>query len=293
VAEERGPSPLEATLRAAGALMPEIDGTAPIGPGAAIRDAVATFGRHTGCQRVWAGDGPVMAGEYVRPRTNSRPQMKMAPREPISSTPKKFHEVASLLSPWHALLPAAMALSRLMEGEMDRALAAVSLTAREAAALLEVGMASFSGEDQFALSAPGGERPPEPPRAATQRGLGGRLGLAPGAASELLARLEQRRLIRREVARESPRRVGRGRPAVAVTLTGAGDVLLAAAAAIARRVEEDWARRLAKEAAGSDVHHARANGLKRWLTESVASLRGATPAAARAAPRPRRSSPPR
>lgn len=177
---------------------------------------------------------------------------------------------------------------------MDRALANVSLTAREAAALLEIGMAPITGKDHSALPASGAgagaSRTAVPLGATTQRGLAGRLGLSHGAASELLARLEQRRLIDRQVVRGSARETRRGRPGTVVTLTGAGEVLLAAAAAIARRVEEEWARRLAKAAAGTDLHHARANGLKRWLKESVASLLEASPTLARAVLPRRRSS---
>jgi hypothetical protein len=79
----------------------------------------------------------------------------MARAEGISSAPNKTDELALLLSPWHALQPAATALSRLMEGEMGRALARIGLTAREFVTLLEIATVAFSSEEALAARADG------------------------------------------------------------------------------------------------------------------------------------------
>jgi DNA-binding MarR family transcriptional regulator len=171
--------------------------------------------------------------------------------------PNKFETQARVLSPWHALLTGATGLSGLMEGEMDRALAIVGLTAREFAALLEIRAWRIS---QGSTSEP------------SQRELGARLGLTRGGTSQLVGRLERRALVERQVAARMAE-ARRGRPRSVLTLTSRGEETLAEAATIARRVENDWARRLAREAAGTDLELLRASGLRRLLTESLGALR--------------------
>jgi DNA-binding MarR family transcriptional regulator len=156
------------------------------------------------------------------------------------------------------LLRAAVALSHALETEMDRALEVVGLSARGFVALLEIDR--------------------EPPL--SQRTLSARLGLGEGTTSELLRRLERRGLIQRRTtatggADDSHRR-RRGRPARTVVLKAAGRATLAKAKRIALMTEADWARRLAL-ASNSPFAGVRAQGLQRWLRESLQSL---------AAPRP-------
>lgn len=181
----------------------------------------------------------------------------MASHGGVDSAPNQLGEQAAIRSPWHAMLPAAMALSRLMEGEMDRGLAKLPLRAREFALLREVQEPLF----------------PEltPPPARTQRELAARLGLSHGATNELLSRLERRRLLERTPAG----RGARGRPELTVTLTAGGEAALAAAATIARQVEDDWARRL-NRGEQTPVPGMRAHGLRRWLLESLAALSATT-----------------
>ena len=183
----------------------------------------------------------------------------MATLAGIDSAPNQFADLSPIHSPWHDLLTAAMALSRSMEGEMDRALRIVPLRAREFAVLLQVCESPLPGMVSVV--------------ARTQRELAARSGMAVGATNELITRLERRGLVQRTVIRVPTAR-RRGRPEVMVTLTGEGEAVLTSAAAVARRVEELWVGRLARDAAGTDLRDARANGLKRWLTESAAALRG-------------------
>ena len=209
----------------------------------------------------------------------------MTARKPFGSVPNKSIEWAAVHSPWHALLAAALGLSRLMEGEMDRALANVGLTAPGFVALLEIATGAIPGEETLAPGreagrALGASRASGIPRwtigaadGVTQAALRQRRGTSRGATSELLARLERQRLIQRRGARAPARGARRGRPGTEIALTAAGHLLLAAAARIARKVEEGWARRLAGESAGTDFHYARASGLTRWLSESLAALR--------------------
>jgi DNA-binding MarR family transcriptional regulator len=155
---------------------------------------------------------------------------------------------------WNGLLPPVTALARLLEIEMDRALAIVPLSARGFVTLLEITQA------------------PAP----TQRQLARRLALTPSATSELLARLASHGLVFR-----APRRRGglRGTPharASVVTLTARGRERLARAVAIASRLEDEWAGRLgAGDPKGTRA--LRANGLARRLRESLAALAPATP----------------
>jgi DNA-binding transcriptional ArsR family regulator len=154
---------------------------------------------------------------------------------------------------WHGLLPAALALSRTLEREMDQALAFTRLSAAGFVVLLAI-----------ARDAP-------PSQEALARGL----ALGPASVSEQLRRLEQSGLVRR-----NPARRGGAHPASvaglrAATLTDLGEAVLVEAEAIAARVERAWARRLAA-AGDSPWPVARALGLRRWLTESRAAIAGQT-----------------
>ncbi len=204
-----------------------------------------------------------------------------------------------------------MALARLIEGELDRTLAIVPLKAREFAALIVLHRSPFPGEGAQAWArksdaaqghqsraarmreqhaartlAPHAARAPEPrlaprqepPAGRTQRDVARALALSAGATNDLLGRLERRRLVRREgrttaLATEPARAPAGGparrpgRPQVRFALTPRGEATLARAAAFARKVEDDWARRL--EAAGGSSY-----GLRRWLEDSLAGLRG-------------------
>ena len=253
----------------------------------------------------------------------------MPARKTFGSVPNKNIGPGALHGPWHALLAAALGLSRLLEGEMDRALAIVGLTAPGFVALLEISTGVIPGDETPAAGGPAG-RAAEIPAAGsarqtigaadglTQVALRERLGTSRAATSELLARLERQRLIQRRGVRAPAGNARRGRPGTEIALTGAGHLLLAAAARIARKVEEGWARRLARESAGTDFHYARASGLTRWLSEGLAALRagsggerrrrrrrgagaarrgalkgGPSPERAQSGPPPRRSSRPR
>lgn len=133
---------------------------------------------------------------------------------------------------------------------MDRALAVVPLSARGFVTLLEV------------------EKEPIP----TQAHLARCLRLRPGTTSDLLRRLEQGGLVRRDPARRGGRRPQPPGPREAVTLTEAGQAALAKAVGIAAKVEDEWARRLGRPG-DRTIPGLRAYGLKRWLTESAAALR--------------------
>jgi polysaccharide biosynthesis/export protein len=163
---------------------------------------------------------------------------------------------------WNGLLPPALALARVLEVEMDRALAMVPLSARGLVTLLEIARAP----------------------AATQRHLAHRLALTPSATSELLARLARHGLIVRAARRRGGVRGAKDAPdpgATVVSLTARGHHRLARAEAVASRLEDDWADRLgAGDPKGTRA--LRANGLARRLRESLAALAAgdANPAAA-------------
>jgi len=186
------------------------------------------------------------------------------PSEPPSSHTNSVPGAPRRYVGWHGLLPAALALSRTLEREMDRALGFVPLSACGFVVLLAIAT----------------EVPP------TQEALARRLSLGAGAMSEQLRRLERSGLLRRNPARwgahsgsgagahsGSGAGVHSGSDAglPAATLTERGAAVLAKAEEIAVRVERSWARRLA--AGGDDPRSvARALGLRRWLTESRAAL---------------------
>ncbi len=191
-----------------------------------------------------------------------------APRRPADKAEVSSHTnlLARCLAPdgtWAGLLAAATALSHLVEGEMDRALAIVGLTATGFAAILEIARAEVASQGELAR----------------------RLGISGGATSELLGRLRRRGLVslraagsakRRRRVRPSGSKRARsrgGRPPNAVSLTPAGRALLAVAARIAQRVEGDWAARLAAEDGRAGVRPTRVWGLRRWLTECATDLR--------------------
>jgi DNA-binding MarR family transcriptional regulator len=131
-----------------------------------------------------------------------------------------------------------MAFSREVEGEMDRALAIVPLSARGFAALYEIAT---------------GPEPKSGDTALSQRALAARLGLRSSTVSELLGRLRRRGLVR------------------GMAVSEAGLAVLAHAERVARRLEDDWSRRL-DAAAATPVRGLRVQGLRRWLAESRVAL---------------------
>ena len=176
----------------------------------------------------------------------------MTPRtQPPSSHTKSNGSSHHRYGGWHGLLPAALALSRTLEREMDQALAFTRLSAAGFVILLAI-----------ARDAP-------PSQEALARGL----ALGPASVSEHLRRLERNGLVRRNPARRGG---AHRRSAVglrAATLTDLGQSVLAEAEGIAARVERAWARRLAATG-DSPWPVARALGLRRWLTESRAAIAG-------------------
>ncbi len=179
--------------------------------------------------------------------------MKLRSRSPSSHT-KSVPGVPHRYVGWHGLLPAALALSRALEREMDRALSVVPLSACGFVVLLTI-------EREAPL---------------TQGTLARTLSVGAATLSEQLRRLERSGLLRRNPARRggAPRggaHSASGADQPEATLTDRGAAVLSAAEEIAVRVERAWARRLA--AAGNDPQSVgRAVGLRRWLTESRAAL---------------------
>ena len=128
------------------------------------------------------------------------------------------------------LLASSLALSRLLETEMDRALAIVPLTASGLVVLLEIA-----------------QRPP-----ATQRELAARLHESPGSISETLARLEAWGMIRRPPA--PPKGGSKGGPrGLTAVLTRRGTEAMANGVDAATRVELEWAQRLMPPAGGRPI----------------------------------------
>jgi DNA-binding MarR family transcriptional regulator len=155
---------------------------------------------------------------------------------------------------WNGLLPPALALGRVLEIEMDRALAIVPLSARGFVTLFEIA------------------RAPAP----SQRDLADRLALTPSATSELLARLARHGLVARAARHRGGARGTLAARQTVVTLTARGRERLARAEAVASRLEDQWADRLgAGDPQGTRA--LRANGLARRLRESLAALAPATP----------------
>jgi len=176
----------------------------------------------------------------------------MTPRsQPPSSHTKSVQSAPRRYGGRHGLLPAALALSRTLEREMDQALAFAPLSAAGFVVLLAIAR----------------EAPP------TQEALARGLALRAGSMSDQLRRLERGGLVRRNPARRGGAHPGPAAGLAAATLTDRGVTVLAAAEAIAARVERDWARRLAA-AGDSPWPVARALGLRRWLAESRAALAG-------------------
>ena len=133
---------------------------------------------------------------------------------------------------------------------MDRALAIVPLSARGFVTLLEI--------DGQAIP--------------TQAHLARRLGLGPGATSDMLRRLERAGLVRRDPSRRGGRQPHPPGPHQAVALTEAGHAVLAESVGIAAKVEDEWARRL--DGPGENTMPGlRAYGLRRWLVHCLAALR--------------------
>lgn len=174
----------------------------------------------------------------------------MTPRtQPPSSHTKSDRSARRRYGGWHGLLPAALALSRTLEREMDKALAFTRLSAAGFVILLAIAR----------------EAPP------TQETLARGLALGRGSVSEQLRRLERSGLVRRNPARRGGAHPGHAPVLPVATLTDLGAAVLAEAEGIAARVEREWARRLAA-AGDSPWPVARALGLRRWLTESRAAL---------------------